>query len=69
MRSPLGWISSIGTWLSLLPMAPAAAHEGHAHVFSGVPLWQMAVGAGLAVAIYFGLVAWRKRLKGRSNKR
>jgi uncharacterized iron-regulated membrane protein len=50
-------------------MAPAAAHEGHAHAFAGVPLWQMVAGAGLAVAVYFGFVAWRKRRKGQSNKR
>ena len=69
MRSSLRRNSALGTWLSLLPMAPAAAHEGHAHAFAGVPLWQMVAGAGLAVAVYFGFVAWRKRCKGRSNKR
>ena len=69
MCSPLRRIPAIGTPLSLLPMAPAAAHEGHAHAFAGIPLWQMAAGAGLAVAAYFGLMAWRKRRKGRPNKR
>jgi hypothetical protein len=29
----------------------------------------MVAGAGLAVAVYFGFVAWRKRRKGQSNKR
>ncbi len=69
MCSLLRRIPAIGTLSSLLPVAPVAAHEGHAHPFAGVPLWQMVAGAGLAVAAYFGLMAWRKRRKGRSNER
>ena len=68
MCSLLRQIPAIWTLLSLLSMAPAAAHEDHAHVFTGIPLWQIAAGAGLAVAAYFTLMAWRKRRKGRPNK-
>jgi hypothetical protein len=68
MCSLLRRIPAIGTLSSLHPMAPVAAHEDHAHVFTGIPLWQIAAGAGLAVAAYFTLMAWRKRRKGRPNK-
>ena len=44
-------------------MAPAVVDEGHAHPFAGDPLCQMVAGAGMAVAAYFGLMAWRKRPK------
>ena len=44
MCSPLRQIPAIWTLLSLLSMAPAAAHEDHAHVFTGIPLWQIAAG-------------------------
>ena len=50
MCSLLRRIPAIGTLSSLLPMAPVAAYEGHAHPFAGVPLWQIVAGAGLAEA-------------------
>jgi hypothetical protein len=47
--------------LALIMIYPVNAHEGHTHPLGGIPLWQIALVVGLAVAVYIGLKAWRKR--------
>ncbi len=67
MRSYLQLFTSTGMAMSLLLSTTLLAHEDH-HTHTNIPLWQIATAGGLALAIYFGLMAWRKRRTNRTKK-